>query len=179
MRSASTAPLSHAPFRTTAPTAVLLAVVAHLPSPPPLSSRLLWPCSLARFLPSRLCSFPPIAKMGEERPSAIFDEWDFRPGRRFEREVFHCFGSLVHHPSSSPHGSFLLLVVFCRSSFRLSEELVGMALHSVLGSSPGGFHISCVKPCHFRFSVASKKVGLLVSSLKRVTTAHFDVYFHL
>jgi hypothetical protein len=29
------------------------------------------------------------------------------------------------------------------------------------------------------FSVASKDVGLLVTSLKQVTTAHFDVYFHL
>jgi hypothetical protein len=111
---------------------------------------------------------------------------DFSPGRRFKSEVFHHFGSSVHHPSSSPHGSFFLLAVFRRSSFRLFEGSVGMALHSVICGSLGGFHIGCVKPCHFHFSrvicgisIASKKVGLMVSSLKRITTTHFDVYFHL
>jgi hypothetical protein len=85
---------------------------------------------------------------------------------------------LVHHLSSSPYGSFFLHAVFRWSSFCLSAESVGMALHSVIGGSPGGFHNDCVKPCHFRFLVASMKVGLLVSSLKRVTSTHFNVYLH-
>jgi hypothetical protein len=72
-----------------------------------------------------------MAKMGGERSPANYDGWDFRHGRRFESEVVRLFGSLVHHPSSSPVGSFLLLTIFRRSSFRLNEELVGMALHSV------------------------------------------------
>jgi hypothetical protein len=54
-----------------------------------------------------------------------------------------------------------------------------MALHLVLGGSLGGYHIVCVQPCHFWFSVASKAVGFLVRALKWVTTTHFDVYFHL
>jgi hypothetical protein len=54
-----------------------------------------------------------------------------------------------------------------------------MSLHLVLGGSLGGYHIVCVQPCHFRFSVASKAVGFLVRALKWVTTTHFDVYFHL
>jgi hypothetical protein len=56
---------------------------------------------------------------------------------------------------------------------------VGLALHSVLGGSPRGFHIGSLKPCHFRFSVASKEVGPLITTMKRITTEHFDVYFHL
>lgn len=54
-----------------------------------------------------------------------------------------------------------------------------MALHSVLGGSPGGFHICHAQNSHFRFFVASKKVGFMVRSLRRITTKHFDVYFFL
>jgi hypothetical protein len=100
-------------------------------------------------------------------------------GRRFEEENLDRLGSSVHHPSSSPRGSFFLFAVFRCSSFCLMEESVGMALHAVLGGSPGGCHISCEKPCHFRFSVASKAVGFLVAAKKHITTQNFDVYFSL
>jgi hypothetical protein len=48
-----------------------------------------------------------------------------------------------------------------------------------LGGSPAGFHVSYLQDRHFRFSVASKHVGLLVCALKRIITNHFDVCFHL
>ena len=54
-----------------------------------------------------------------------------------------------------------------------------MALHCCLGGSPAGFHVSYLQDRHFRFSVASKHVGLLVRALKRITTDHFDIYFHM
>ena len=54
-----------------------------------------------------------------------------------------------------------------------------MALHCCLGGSPAGFHVSYVQDRHFRFSVASKHVGLLVRALERITTDHFDIYFHM
>jgi hypothetical protein len=147
-----------------------------------------------------------MAKMFGERPPAEFESWDFNHGRRFEdvlerlgssvhhpsssprgffyhgrrfEDILERLGSSVHHPSSSPRGFFFRLAVFQRSSFCLSEESMGMALHSIIGGSPGGFHLECVKPCHFRFSVASKAVGFLIRALKRVTTRNFDVYFHL
>jgi hypothetical protein len=120
-----------------------------------------------------------MAKMGGERPPASFEAWDFCPGRVFEQQVLHRFGTSVHHPSSSPIGSFFLLAVFRRSSFRLTEDSVGMALHSVLGGSPSGYHIGCVRPCHFRFSVASREVGFLIAAKRRITTEFFDVYFYL
>jgi hypothetical protein len=119
-----------------------------------------------------------MAKIDGKCLLATFDDWDFRRGKAFEREVLHRFGSSVHHPSSLS-GSFFLLAVFRRSTFRLTEESVGMALHSILGGSPSGFHSACIKPCNFRFSVASRYVGLLIASLKRITTEIFDVYFHL
>ena len=54
-----------------------------------------------------------------------------------------------------------------------------MALHCCLGGSPAGFSVSYLQDRHFRFSVASKHVGLLVRALKRITIDHFDIYFHM
>ncbi|CAD6239261.1 unnamed protein product [Miscanthus lutarioriparius] len=109
----------------------------------------------------------------------LVEDWDFSPGKRFQAEVLRKFSSSVHHPSSSPDGSFFMLVVFRRYLFRLTEESVAMALHCCLGGSPAGFHVSYLQDRHFRFSVASKHVGLLVRALKRITTDHFDIYFHM
>ena len=36
-----------------------------------------------------------------------------------------------------------------------------------------------MKHHHFPFSVATKQVGLLVRALKRITSEHFDIYFHI
>jgi hypothetical protein len=79
----------------------------------------------------------------------------------------------------SPRGGFQLLAVFLRFTFRLTEASVSLALHSVLGGSPAGFHVTLLKDRHFCFSVASKHVGFEVCNLRRIVTEHFDVYFHL
>jgi hypothetical protein len=109
----------------------------------------------------------------------LVSDWDFSPGKRFQAEVLHKFSSSVHHTSSSPDGSFFMLVVFRRFLFRLTEDSVAMALHCCLGGSPAGFHVAFQNERHFRFSVASKHVGLLVRALNRITTDHFDIYFHM
>ena len=124
---------------------------------------------------------PPGALIELEQDPALAElvrEWDFSLGKRFEAEVVHKFSSL-HHPSSSPDGSFFLLVVFRRFLFRLTEDSVALALHCCLGGAPTGFHVTYQSDRHFHFSVASKHVGLLIRSLRRITTAHFDAYFHL
>lgn len=72
-----------------------------------------------------------------------------------------------------------MLAVFRRYTFRLDEDSISHALFSVLGGSATSFHVRFAKERHFRFSVASKAVGLLVCDLRRVVTDHFDVYFHL
>jgi hypothetical protein len=86
---------------------------------------------------------------------------------------------VVHHLSPSLAGSFFLLAVFQQSYFCLTKELVGIALHSVLGGSPSEYHIGFIKPCNFYFSVASRAVGLLKVSEKHITTEFFDVYINL
>lgn len=85
----------------------------------------------------------------------------------------------LHFPKSSPEGSFYMLAVFRRYTFRLDEETVSHALHSAIGGSPTCFHVHFESDRHNRFSVASKAVGLRVLGLRRVTTKHFDVFFHL
>jgi hypothetical protein len=36
----------------------------------------------------------------------LVKDWDFSLGKSFQAEVLHRFSSSVHHPSSSPDGSF-------------------------------------------------------------------------
>jgi hypothetical protein len=56
---------------------------------------------------------------------------------------------------------------------------MSLALHSVLGGALEGFHVTCLRDWHFWFSVASCHVGFLIRDLNKVTTNHFDIYFHL
>ncbi|TVU06152.1 hypothetical protein EJB05_49350, partial [Eragrostis curvula] len=111
--------------------------------------------------------------------SDLTANWDFSHGRRFEQEVLQRFQSAVHHPSSSPDGSFFLLATFRRFTFRLTEDSVSLALQSCLGGSAPGFHVKFLSDRHFRFSVASKSVGFHVYNLRRFIGKTFDVYFHL
>ncbi|TVU03252.1 hypothetical protein EJB05_51223, partial [Eragrostis curvula] len=111
--------------------------------------------------------------------AALVKSWDFQPGKDFQADILCKFRSSVHHPSSSLHGAFHLLVVFRRFTFRLTESSVSMALHACLGGSPAGFHVTYLQDRHFRFSVANKQVGFSVCALKRIISQQFDVYFHL
>ncbi|TVU48832.1 hypothetical protein EJB05_00111, partial [Eragrostis curvula] len=106
-------------------------------------------------------------------------DFDFARGRVFQAEVLRRFRSSVHHPSSSIDSSFFMLAVFRRFTFRLTEESVSLALHSVLGGTPAGFHVHAESDRHFRFSVASKAVGLHIRSVERFTTKNFDLYCFL
>ncbi|TVU13880.1 hypothetical protein EJB05_37312, partial [Eragrostis curvula] len=116
--------------------------------------------------------------------SAVVPPFDNAPGCRFQAEVLDRFRSSVHHPSSSIDGCFFMLAVFCRFTmlhftFRLTEESVSLALHSILGGTPDGFHVHFESDRHFRFSMASKKVGLFIRSVERFTNDFFDLYCFL
>lgn len=121
-----------------------------------------------------------LLELQEDRQlAALVRNWDFQPGRNFQAHILTRFNSSVHHPSSSLHGAFHLLVVFCRFTFRLSESSVSLALNACLGGTPSGFHVTYLKDRHFQFSVANKFVGFTICDLKRIITESFDVYFHL
>lgn len=112
-------------------------------------------------------------------PEELAKTLDFSHGRKFRKEVLQLFGSSVHHVESSPAGSFLLLVMFRRYTFCLTEESVAFALASCLGGAPAGFHVQYLSDRHFRFSVANKRVGFHVYNIRRFIADHFDAYFHL
>lgn len=123
---------------------------------------------------------PKLAELDHDGELAkLVSNWDFEAGKRFQDKVLVSLNSPVHHPSSSTCGSFLLLAVFRRCTFRLTEETVSLALHACLGGTPAGFHVSYVQDRHFRFVVSCKQVGFMVCDLKRIITDSFDVYFHL
>lgn len=113
------------------------------------------------------------------RGGLLASDLECSSGKAFELSVLRRLGSSVHHASSSPSGSFLLLAVFCRFTFRLSAEAVSLALHSVLGGSPAVFHVVEESDRHFWFLVSSTKVGFMVLDLKRILSEIFDIYFHL
>lgn len=113
------------------------------------------------------------------RPLAQSEDWDYSHGKQFETRIAKRLGTQVHFPKLKPEGSFFMLAVFRRYTFRLEENSVSKALFFVLGGSPSYFHARAESDRQFRFSVASKAVGLIVLNLRRVISDHFDIYFHL
>jgi hypothetical protein len=119
-----------------------------------------------------------LLELEDKQHADLVKDWNFKKGRDFEDAIFANYRSSVQFPSS-PLGAFHLLVVFHRYTFRLTNASVSMTLHSCLGGMPAHFHVQFLKDCHYRISVASKRVGFAVTYLKRIVTPHFDVYFHL
>jgi hypothetical protein len=76
-----------------------------------------------------------------EVPSDLIGNLDFSRGKSFQEKVLVRHRQSVHHPSSSPDGSFFLLAVFRHFTVRLSEDSVTYMLQSCLGGSAVGFHV--------------------------------------
>jgi hypothetical protein len=104
---------------------------------------------------------------------------DFGPGQSFQDDIRRTLGKLVHHPSSSPSGSFFLLATFWHYTFRLTEEYVALVLQACLGGSAAGFHVNFQNERHFCFLVSCKVVGFRVYQLRRIIDSCFDIYLHL
>jgi hypothetical protein len=146
--------------------------------PHPLSSWRQWHCSVIVF-PTPFCrSFPPIQHGGRATAGGLW--WlGFHVWKKVWVRGLLSFWFLS---TSTLLISLWLVLPACDFSPIFVSPLWGLGWHDSSFCDwgiPRGFQIGCVKPCHFQFSVASKKVGLLVTSLTRVTNVHFDVYFHL
>jgi hypothetical protein len=65
---------------------------------------------------------------------------DFSHGKNFTKDVKNKFLSTVHPSETS--GNFIMVVSFGRSSFKLCEDLVSIALESVIGGLCGSLKVS-------------------------------------
>jgi hypothetical protein len=104
---------------------------------------------------------------------------NFDIGKVFSSKVFDVLGSWVT-PNGKPAGrDFFLLVSFSRNRFRLTEDSVGLCLQSVLGGNAFDFNSLKLEDQIFRFTVSSKKVGLLILELSQVAEKFFKLAFFL
>jgi hypothetical protein len=111
--------------------------------------------------------------------SDLVDRLYFNIGLSFQDDIRRHLHAPVHHPFPALDGSLLLLTTFRRFLFRLTEDLVSLALQSCLGGRALDFHVRFLSNNHFRFSVFSKEVGFQIYKLRRVITSQFDIYFYL
>jgi hypothetical protein len=99
--------------------------------------------------------------------SAVFDvismKLDFSSGYKFKNEIKKRFGSTVHPLGKSNH--FLIVVSFGRATFKLHEDVVGIALESCIGGNCDDLSVKYLNDRVFRFFVSSKAVGFMVNAL--------------
>ena len=91
--------------------------------------------------------------------------WDFSPGLKVEAQVRARFGSTVHLVPN-PGSKEFFLEVSSSTSFPLSVDSVGLALQSCIGGLSDGFNVMHLGDRHFRFSVASNRVGHFIFGLR-------------
>lgn len=100
----------------------------------------------------------------------------FAVGRRFEDELRASSGLPV---SLSPADSFLLVVAFGRCKFRLTPDSVGLILQATIGGFASFFKVASLSDRVFKFTVASKEVGLIIRCLFSFECTNFKLFFHL
>jgi hypothetical protein len=109
--------------------------------------------------------------------AALFKGLDFSRGTNFAKDVKYKFNKEVHPIASS--GNFLMVVSFGRASFKLEEDLVGIALEATIGGFCGQLKVSMIRDRVFSFCVSCKEVGFHVLKLRKFSCTQFKCYFHL
>jgi hypothetical protein len=109
--------------------------------------------------------------------AALFKDLDFSHGINFAKDVKNKFNQEVHPYSSSGH--FIMVLAFGRATFKLDEDLVGIALEAAIGGFCGQLKVSLLLDRVFSFAVSSKEVGFHILKLKKFSCSHFKCYFYL
>jgi hypothetical protein len=116
-----------------------------------------------------------------ESSGAVYDSialgLDFSKGFSFAKEIKRLFASTVH-PSDDSF-KFKMVVSFGRAAFRLTEDIVAVALEAAIGGYCGSLQVCRLSDRVFSFVVASKKVGFYVLNSKFFACDKFKCYFHL
>ncbi|KAK1664301.1 hypothetical protein QYE76_052460 [Lolium multiflorum] len=100
--------------------------------------------------------------------AALFKDLDFSHGINFAKDVKNKFRKEVHPSSSS--GRFLMVVAFGRATFKLEEDLVGIALEAAIGGICGQLKVSMIQDRVFSFTVSSKEVGFHILKLRKFSS---------
>jgi hypothetical protein len=85
---------------------------------------------------------------------------DFSPWRTFANKVKRDFFTTVHSNKNSFH--LTMVVSFDRASFRLSEDMVAIALESAIGGLCDELKVSILTDIVFSFTDSSKQIGFLI-----------------
>jgi hypothetical protein len=109
--------------------------------------------------------------------AALFKGLDFSHGINFAKDILAKFNKEVHPRARS--GNFLMVVSFGRASFKLEDDLVGIALEAVIGGFCGQLKVSMIRDRVFSFCVSSKEVGFHILKLRKFSCAQFKCFFHL
>jgi hypothetical protein len=110
-------------------------------------------------------------------PQSIAHSLDFSTGHSLRAKVRDLFSTPVNPISSSSR--FFLVVSFGRSSFRLNDLNVSLALSACLGAAYDSLDIMHLSGRVYRFSVCSKAVGFLIQRRKFYAEKEFKCFFHL
>jgi hypothetical protein len=102
---------------------------------------------------------------------------DFSYGYKFKSDIKKRLASTVHPLGKSNH--FILFVSFGRATFKLTEDMVGIALESCIGGNCDDLSVKYLNDRVIRFSVASKAVGFMVTALRSFSCSSFKCFFNL
>jgi hypothetical protein len=95
----------------------------------------------------------------------------------FAKDVRNKFSSNVHPSAKSGH--FTMVVSFGRSTFKLSEDQVGLCLEACLGGLCGDLKVSVLRDRVFSFCVANKQVAFHIVKMRCFSCQQFKCFFHL
>jgi hypothetical protein len=113
--------------------------------------------------------------------TAVYDSialgLDFSFGISLSKEIKRIYASMVHPGKNFAH--FTMIVSFGRSSFRLTEESVGLALEAATGGYCGMLHVSLIHERVYSFAVSSKAVAFHILNKRSFACNKFKCFFHL
>lgn len=103
--------------------------------------------------------------------------WDFHNEIKNQCRLLH--GTPVHSSSFYCSRPFKLVVDVSRSTFRLEESSVALALRACLGGSPAGFLVKHLNDRCYTFCVCNKSVGLWIYNLRSYICHDYHMRFFL
>jgi hypothetical protein len=109
--------------------------------------------------------------------ASLFMGLNFSHGINFAKDVRSKFNVDVH--PSPQVGHFLMVDSFGRANFCMEEDLISIALESVIGGFCGELKVALIKDRVFYFCVSTKEVGFHILKLRRFACAQFKCFIHL